>query len=368
MAGTTDPIRDFFRRHRAAPVGSYQPQPDMEAAADEPEEVIDLDVEVQPHLWVPIIPAEAPARADEAPSRFIDGSHIGHAVLSLRSPDLGCAVPLMLSEVGGVAMNWERRGLVRDFYGLERVVSLVADLFPWDQIESLSSAMRSLPDFSLRLLPANRPAASNLFDYEQMRKQAQNRSNQEMADWEAVALASDVDRPVVVDGRLEPRLRAEAAAARSLVVGVIKQHAVPYLHSQGFRTLLDLRPGQRTPVFKIAKRKTSDGIVVPLSLPVASWYVKLGGATAQSGPNYGYIRVEVAWVQFEKWLPDQKGFTDRLSRWLIDARCRQASYSRMAVSLEPIVRAEESLKSLFTPFTVLRNRFYLAAGVREEDV
>jgi hypothetical protein len=91
--------------------------------------------------------------------------------------------------------------------------------------------------------------ASNLFDYEQMRKQAQNRSNQEMADWEAVALASDVDRPVVVDGRLEPRLRAAETSDRSLVVGVIKQHAVPYLHRQGFRALLDLRPGQRTPFF-----------------------------------------------------------------------------------------------------------------------
>jgi hypothetical protein len=40
----------------------------------------------------------------------------------------------------------------------------------------------------------------------------------------------------------------------------------------------------------------------------------------------------------------------------------------MAVSLEPIVRAEDSLKSLFTPFTVLRNRFYLAAGVRKEEI
>jgi hypothetical protein len=52
-----------------------------------------------------------------------------------------------------------------------------------------------------------------------------------------------------------------------------------------------------------------------------------------------------------------------LSRWLIDARCRQQSYARMPVSLEPIVRAEDSLKSLFTPFGVLRNRFLRHAGV-----
>ena len=35
----------------------------------------------------------------------------------------------------------------------------------------------------------------------------------------------------------------------------------------------------------------------------------------------------------------------------------------MPVSLEPIVRAEDSLKSLFTPFGVLRNRFLRHAGV-----
>jgi hypothetical protein len=367
MTGTTDPIRDFFRRHRAAPIGSYLQQPETDAVGDEPGEVNDFDIETPSDQWAPITPAEAPAKADEGPRRFIDGSHIGHAVLSIRSPEIGCAVPLMLSEVGGIAMNWERRGFVRDFFGLERVVSMVADLFPWDQIEVLARALRHLPGYPLRLLPANRPDSGSLFDYEQMRKQAQNRSNQEMADWEAIALSSDRDRPVVVDGRLEPRLRMAEAANRSLVVGVIKQHAVPYLHPQGFRALLDLRPGQRTPVFRIGRRKTNDGKIMDLSLPVVSWYVKLGGVS-QVGPNYGFVRVEVAWVHFQRWASDQKGFTDRLSRWLIDARCRQTSYSRMAVTLEPIVRAEDSLKSLFTPFTVLRNRFYLAAGVREEDV
>jgi hypothetical protein len=367
MTGTTDPIRDFFRRHRAAPIGSYQQQPEMEAATEQPGEVIELDIETPPEQWAPITPTEAPAKADEGPKRFIDGSHAGHAVLSIRSPDIGCAVPLMLSEVGGIAMNWEKRGMIRDFFGLERVVSMVADLFPWDQVEVLAGALRTMPGFSLRLLPANRPEDGSLFDHEQMRKQAQNRSNQEMADWEAIALASDQERPVLVDGRLEPRLRAAEAVNRSLVVGVIKQHAVPYLHPQGFRALLDLRPGQRTPIFRIARRRTKEGKLMDLSLPVASWYVKLGSGR-QVGPNYSYVRVEVAWAQFQRWEKDQKGFTDRLSRWLIDARCRQASYSRMAVSLEPIVRAEDSLKSLFTPFTVLRNRFYLAAGVREEDV
>jgi hypothetical protein len=54
---------------------------------------------------------------------------------------------------------------------------------------------------------------------------------------------------------------------------------------------------------------------------------------------------------------------NRLSRWLIDARCRTDSYARMPVSLDPIVRAEDALKPLFTPVPVLVNRLYRTAGL-----
>jgi hypothetical protein len=96
---------------------------------------------------------------------------------------------------------------------------------------------------------------------------------------------------------------------------------------------------------------------------VATWYLKLAGSDM---PNWGIVRVEVPWEQFVHLWPtthDQTGFVHRLSRWLIDARCRQESYQRMPVSLEPIVRAEESLKSLLTPFGVLKNRFLRHAGL-----
>jgi hypothetical protein len=376
MSASISGIRDFFRRHRAAAVGTY-PIPDEQMAdVDTPADLVELDIEVASNTWQPMILSEKPARSEETPKRFIDGSHVGHAVLSMRDPEFGCVVPLMLAEVGGVAMNTKGRGLVRDFFGLERVISFVADLFAWEQVEAVAAEFAALPGFSLRLLPANRPGGGNLFDYEQMRKQAQNRTNQEMAEWEAVALASDTDRPVLVDGRLEPRIRQKDAERRSLVVGVVKQHAVRYLHDKGMKTLFDLRAGQRTPVFKIARRKEQDrtdpegklipGKVIDLPLPVASWYLRLSTGL-NSGPDYGYVRIEIPWVQFARWDSDQKGFVDRLSRWLVDARCRQASYARMAISLEPVVRAEDSLKALFTPFTVLRNRFFLTAGVREED-
>lgn len=49
--------------------------------------------------------------------------------------------------------------------------------------------------------------------------------------------------------------------------------------------------------------------------------------------------------------------------WLLAARCRAAGYARMPVSLEPVVRAEDGLKPLFTPFPVLVNRLYRTAGL-----
>jgi hypothetical protein len=354
-------LRRFFSRHRASTVGVYPEQPEVEALSEEEDGLIEWDQEVHRDDWKPIVLPEAPAKPEETPQRFIDGCHVGHAVVCLRAPESGWPIPVMLAEVGGVAMRLKGRELVRDFFGLERVLSFVVDPFPWDEVEGFAEAMANHSELPMRLLPASAPSQEkNPFDYEVMRKQAQNRSNNEMANWEAIALATDTVAPVLVDGRLEPRLRSEEQARkRPLVIGVVKQQAQNYLHPQGWRTLLDLRPGQRTPYFRIARRKEGG----ENDLPVATWYLKLAG-THEQLPNWGAVRVEIAWVQFERWPESARtSMVNRLSRWLIDARCRQRSYVRAPVSLEPIVRAEESLRSLFAPFSVLRNRFYRHAGV-----
>jgi hypothetical protein len=270
---------------------------------------------------------------------------------------------VFLAEVGGVAMRLTGRDLTREFFGLDRVVSFVTDAFPWQEVEAFAAALANVSSFPLRVLPTDRPKVDDpidLFDYEKMRKAAQNRANNEMANWEAIALSADRTTPTLCDGRLEPRLRSTSAADRfNLVVGVVKTHSANLLHPQGWRTLLDLKPGQRTPFFRIAQ--TSKGEAN--DLPVVTWFVKMGGGE-EAMPNWAAVRVEVPWIQFQRRPePGRTGFVNRLSRWLIDARCRQPSYARMAVSLEPIVRAEDCLKSLFTPFRVLRNRFLRHAGV-----
>jgi hypothetical protein len=358
-----DDIRRFFRRHAGAAVGTYPIQSELDTVSETRDEQIEWGIEQPADAWKPVALPETPAHPGEIPERFIDGCQSGHAVACLRAPGVGWPVPVFLAEVGGVAVRLHGRDLRRDFFGLDRVVSFVTDAFPWPEVEALASALANLPNFPLRVLPTDRPKVEDpidLFDYEKMRKAAQNRANNEMSNWEAIALAADRTTPTLCDGRLEPRLRSSAAADRyALVVGVVKTHSANLLHPQGWRTLLDLKPGQRTPFFRIAKTAKGEAN----DLPVATWFVKMAGGE-EVMPNWAAVRVEVPWIQFvRRPEPDRSGFVSRLSRWLIDARCRQQSYARMAVSLEPIVRAEDCLKSLFTPFGVLRNRFLRHAGV-----
>jgi hypothetical protein len=177
-----------------------------------------------------------------------------------------------------------------------------------------------------------------------------------MLNAERLALAAAPDVPTLVDGKLAGRIGETAAAARPLLVGVAKKLQAE-LHDQGWRVLLGLRPGQRTPVFKltgVSRERLAD-------MPTASWFLKLAGGP-RLAPNWGFVRVDVPWVQFTKQFAADFGFVDRLSRWLIDARCRQESYARMPVSLDPVVRAEECLKPLFTPPPVLTARLYRRAG------
>lgn len=359
-----EPIGRFFRDYAAEPVGFTPPQPVLGPdSGDGPAaETVELGVELPPDQWKARIVGEAPARDGEYPVRFIDGSIYSQPVLCLRAP-VGWPVPILVAEVGAVALRLDGRRFTRTFALVERLLSFVADPFPWAEVEAFAGAVRNDPGLEARLVPANMPSAKgtppvppNCFDYELMRHQAYSRCEQDMYTAERLALAADPTVPTLVDGKLAGRIGERAVKARPLVVGIVKRTA-PDLHPEGWRVLLDLRPGQRTPVFKLTgkvKEKLAD-------MPTASWFLKLAGGP-RLAPNWGFVRVDVPWVQFEN-RPDRFGFADRLSRWLIDARCRAESYARMPVSLDPIVRAEESLKPLFSPLPLLVNRLHRRAGL-----
>jgi hypothetical protein len=360
-----DMIGRFFRTYGASAVGDTPPQPLTPLSEDEDfaEGVnpVELDVEMPADQWTAKVVGEAPAKPREYPIRFIDGSLSALPVLCLR-PQQGWPIPLLIAELGAVALRLAKRSFVREFVMVERVLSFVADPFPWAEVEAFAAAVLRDPDLSARLVPANQPPEkNNPFDYEVMRSQAYHRCEQDMLNAERLALASDPTAPTLVDGKLAGRIGTAEAARRPLLVGVVKRSTpIPGLHAECWRTLLGLRPGQRTPVFKL----TGAGGGKLADMPTASWFLKLAGGP-RLAPNWGFVRVDVPWVQFTKDFGGDFGFVGRLSRWLIDARCRQESYTRMPVSLEPIVRAEECLKPLFTPLPLLSTRLYRRAAFSE---
>ena len=352
---------EFLSEHGGSRVRSYPDQPELGLDDDQAdqeggsgEEEVDHDYEARP--WVPISVDGAAIDWDEAPRRFVDGCHVGHTVAWLRDAE-GHPVPLMLAEIGGVCMEREGRDLRRSFHIVERVVALAIDPFAWHEVEDFAVA---LADSGFRLLPAALPkvegggrAAS--YDFEVMRKRAQNRSNYEMEVLEEAALCQHAEVPTVVDGRLEPRVNSNKALQRCPIVGVIKQQRKGYLHAKGWRTYYQLEPAQRTPAFLI--RSTSE----KKTIPVVSWYLKLDGELGTL-PNWGVVRVEIAEAYFHR-IGRDFGQVDRLSHALYQMRCRLAAYRRGPVSLEPIVRAEESLRALFSSPSWLAQHFYRLTGL-----
>jgi hypothetical protein len=182
-----------------------------------------------------------------------------------------------------------------------------------------------------------------------MRQQTTITTRHEMAVLEEVAWANGAGETTLVDGRLSRFHHRSVENAD--VIGVIKQQKANYLHDRGWQVLYALEPGQRTPAFELSIR----------NLKVLSWYLKLDGSEG-SMPNWGIVRIEIPAIRFDQTGGDYDYLT-RLSRGILEMRCRSLAYSRSPVSLEPIVRAEESLKSLFTPLGPTVERFYRQVGL-----
>lgn len=355
MPGVTRPATDFVRVYGGSRLTSYPPQPPLLGEADEnefdeEEKKPDLDYEIHHDDWSPrTVALPSSWRAvdwADRPVRFVDGKDAGETVTSLTSPD-GYPVPVRLSEVGGVVVEVRDGICRRTFVQVERVVAMVADVFPWHEVEAFA---RALQESGMSLLVAHPPGGEPSYDLEKMRKAAQNRSMDEMVGLESAATLLDRTVPTVVDGRLEPRLGGPEAADWP-VFGVIKTQWQTYLHPLGMQVLYSLQSGQRTPAFALPDER----------LPVVTWYVRLDGGPGTM-PNWGLVRVEAPLRWFERVGKDW-GIVDRLSRTVYEYRCREQSYGRAPVSLHPIVRAEELLGALFLPLGVITTRFYRLAGL-----
>jgi len=86
----------------------------MKEDEDMPDRVA-LDVEDEAGDWRVVVVLEAPARDGEFPVRFIDGSQVSQLFSGCRAP-AGWPIPLVLAEVGAVALRLQGRRFVREFH------------------------------------------------------------------------------------------------------------------------------------------------------------------------------------------------------------------------------------------------------------
>jgi hypothetical protein len=341
----------FFSEHGALRAEAGPPLPDLlwtlpGGDGEDEGQRIELDAEVKSTEWAPISPNPgrdfAPARWGHRPRRFVDGKDLGEVVAWVRARD-GYPLPVRLSQLGAVVLREEGSELRRERESMTRVVTLPGDPFPWHEIEALAVALQG---HGLRLLLARLPMVedvSELFNVELTRKAVGNRSIREMAALEEHLASLAPDVPTLVDGRLEPR--SGGRGPFTPVIGVIKTQQQRYLHALGLSVLYDLEPGQRTPIFVIEGDDR---------YPVASFYLRLWGRS----PGYGVVRVELPRPYFELMAAQDTAYVDRLAVTLYAHRTRRAEYGRAAVTLDPVLRAEESLGALFSPMQQIQSQFY----------
>jgi hypothetical protein len=221
----------------------------------------------------------------------------------------------------------------------------------------------ALREHDIFLLPTKRTPEEFQMNFEKIRKYTQRRSAQEMMTLEEFALAQHSDIPTIVDGTLKDH-ESGFDASESPVFGIVKTQQRLYVDWQGQEVLFGLPETQRTPAFSFSYDTSRTGETIKTRLPIVAWYMRLCNGECVE-PNVGIVRVEVS----QKWFAGKgyddakintagKEFINQLTRTIYEYRCRQKSYRRMKISLEPIVRAEESLGALFCPPNYLKNQFY----------
>jgi hypothetical protein len=339
----------FLLHYGGRRLRQYVEQPPLDPSADfggeeEEDPKVALDFELAPDAWQPRSVASDSLDPAAMPRRFIDGCHYGKTVTCLKD-SVGHPLPVRLAEIGGVCMRIDGRSLRREFTRIKRIVCSIVDPFPSHEVEDFAA---SLEEIDMHLSKASPPKIGDsrqlTYDYASMEQRTYTQAQVDMRVLEELALDQDPEALSLVDG---PLGRMEHPRA----IGAIKQHRKNYLHPRGWQVFYDLKPGQRTPAFRLASQ----------SSPLVSWYLKLDGAHGAM-PNWGVVRVEISCDHFESSGCDFN-YLDRLSNALLHLRCRQNSYARAAVSLDPIVRAEDSLKSLLTSPSTLAQRFYRLTGL-----
>lgn len=190
-------------------------------------------------------------------------------------------------------------------------------------------------------------------EFEVLRRRTWDMAKGRMEHAERDVLLDSPDIPTIVDGLLERRLTTVASQTVP-AYGVVKRQLRTLLPAPLAEGLHALAPGERSPAF-VLHTKHAD---------LVTWYVRLS-APPLGSPGAGLIRVAVAKAYLDSAFCSasaRQAEISAVSAWLSTLRCRAASYSRYATSLEPIVRLEDQLHALMPPISRQLARLHRALG------
>lgn len=348
-------LSEILAKYRARRLNDYPflptfPGDEMEEDEVAPEEgQVERDYELPLHLWK-AVPARKPG--DGMPKRFIDGTIVARTVGSLSDSE-GRQRPMLMAAIGAVALELEGQRLVRrdhDFE-MEMILAMIAKGMKRDDIDQLRDG---LADLGIRLLEL--PARSLSTDFELARNHTYDGARDEMLKAERRLVVGALDKATIIDGVLEDRLE-ELDCWNVPVAGVVKRllRIRFHLHQAGINLTYALKPGERTPAILLQTRPRRY-----VFRPIVTWYLRLHGG-GDIAPSWGIVRVAVTQEYFEQTLGGRFETLSEISSWLYSLRCRDQSYRRMPVSLEPIVRVEEHLQALRPSLDAAIGRFTTAA-------
>lgn len=283
------------------------------------------------------------------PTRFIDGSVFSRTVAVITVG--GRRRPVILACLGALALSLQGRHLIRkpEEVRCETVLCLMANGIPVVDRSALAGA---LDEIGIQLITSDSDDAN--IDFETLRRRTWDLAGHRMEDCERSVLFEDEDQATAVDGLLERRLVTVASQVMP-VIGVVKKQMRRYLPESHTDLLYDLRPAQRTPSFLLETEHAH----------VVSWYLRLSDLNTMA-PGHGIVRITAPQEFLEGAFPrpeERWREISALSTWLFSLRHREASYKRMGISLEPIVRVEDELHALLPEIGLMTATLHRALGV-----
>jgi hypothetical protein len=193
------------------------------------------------------------------------------------------------------------------------------------------------------------PAAA----FEVLRRRTWDIARRCMEDAERDVLVRSPNTPTLLDGLLERRVTTVASQVIP-AYGMVKRQLNPLLPQRLAHLILGLAPGERTPAFVVDKEHVS----------LVTWYLRLSDP-GRAAPTAGIVRLSATRAYLEAAFRDpaqRSAEISAVSAFLRALRCRQASYRRADVSLEPIVRLEDQLHALLPSLSQLTARLHRALG------